>query len=375
MDNRVLSSISIVFIVMLIFFIQIITPKLTRKEIYFGIRIPEKQLENEKLKEIYKQYVINNIIASVAFVIMAFLLFYYLNEYFNILNAILVIIYLIMSFFVYFIANKKVKQVKSELNWNKAKKSAVVVDTNFTKEKSKDMLASPLWFLIPLVIVIINIYIGYKVYNKLPDVVATHFNFAGKASGWTKKSYKLIWQMPAVQIFMLVIMFFSYKTIGWSKQQISASNPKESKERNKIFRYRWSAYMILMSIVISILFTLGNLSILQVIKMSGKVSMIVIFAITMLMIVSSMVMSIKTGQGGSRIKIEDINEEDTKLQDRDDDRYWKFASSIYVNKDDPAVFVEKRFGIGWTMNFGNIKTIIIFVVFLILCIGLPVLIH
>jgi uncharacterized membrane protein len=26
---------------------------------------------------------------------------------------------------------------------------------------------------------------------------------------------------------------------------------------------------------------------------------------------------------------------------------------LYVNRDDPAVMVGKRFGVGWTLNFGN----------------------
>jgi uncharacterized membrane protein len=34
------------------------------------------------------------------------------------------------------------------------------------------------------------------------------------------------------------------------------------------------------------------------------------------------------------------------------DRYWK-AGIFYVNPGDPAVFVEKRFGIGYTVNFGR----------------------
>jgi uncharacterized membrane protein len=37
---------------------------------------------------------------------------------------------------------------------------------------------------------------------------------------------------------------------------------------------------------------------------------------------------------------------------RDDDRYWS-AGLLYNNPDDPAVFVPKRFGLGWTVNFGH----------------------
>ena len=37
---------------------------------------------------------------------------------------------------------------------------------------------------------------------------------------------------------------------------------------------------------------------------------------------------------------------------RDDDRYW-YGNIFYNNPDDPAIFVPKRFGLGWTVNFGN----------------------
>jgi uncharacterized membrane protein len=37
---------------------------------------------------------------------------------------------------------------------------------------------------------------------------------------------------------------------------------------------------------------------------------------------------------------------------RDDDRYW-YGGFFYNNPDDPAIFVPKRFGLGWTLNFGH----------------------
>ena|SRR5689334_2810986 len=37
---------------------------------------------------------------------------------------------------------------------------------------------------------------------------------------------------------------------------------------------------------------------------------------------------------------------------RDDDQYW-FGDFFYNNPDDSAMFVPKRYGFGWIMNFGN----------------------
>ena len=47
---------------------------------------------------------------------------------------------------------------------------------------------------------------------------------------------------------------------------------------------------------------------------------------------------------------------ETEVVARDDDRFWR-GGLLYVNGDDPAVLVPKRFGIGWTVNFGNPKTV------------------
>lgn len=42
----------------------------------------------------------------------------------------------------------------------------------------------------------------------------------------------------------------------------------------------------------------------------------------------------------------------TRVIYRDDDRYW-YAGFFYNNPDDPDPFVPKRYGLGWTVNFGH----------------------
>jgi uncharacterized membrane protein len=36
----------------------------------------------------------------------------------------------------------------------------------------------------------------------------------------------------------------------------------------------------------------------------------------------------------------------------DRDRFWK-AGLIYLNRDDPAILVGARFGVGWTFNLAS----------------------
>lgn len=65
------------------------------------------------------------------------------------------------------------------------------------------------------------------------------------------------------------------------------------------------------------------------------------------------IFTVKVGQGGSRVKVsEEEKVENPFVTSVDDDRFWK-GGIFYVNKDDPSVFVEKRFGVGWSVNFAR----------------------
>ena len=62
---------------------------------------------------------------------------------------------------------------------------------------------------------------------------------------------------------------------------------------------------------------------------------------------------------------------------RDDDRYW-YGGFLYNNPEDPAMFVPRRFGLGWSLNFGHPQAkwflISILVVMLLMVVGVPLLV-
>ena len=53
--------------------------------------------------------------------------------------------------------------------------------------------------------------------------------------------------------------------------------------------------------------------------------------------------------------------EERDAQDVNNDRHWKYGV-LYYNKEDPAIWVKRRVGIGHTLNFGNPKAVIVFFV-------------
>ncbi|MBC8931734.1 Clp protease ClpA, partial [Escherichia coli] len=72
--------------------------------------------------------------------------------------------------------------------------------------------------------------------------------------------------------------------------------------------------------------------------------MVTMIISVVLILFGTVLLAVKVGQGGSRLKFAD-QPDGVNKPIRDDDSFWK-AGVIYFNRNDPALFVEKRFGIG-----------------------------
>ena len=48
------------------------------------------------------------------------------------------------------------------------------------------------------------------------------------------------------------------------------------------------------------------------------------------------------------------------------------AEQLYVNRGDPSIMVERRFGFGYTVNFGNPRAVMLLGVFLAAVLGLTI---
>lgn len=89
----------------------------------------------------------------------------------------------------------------------------------------------------------------------------------------------------------------------------------------------------------------------------GPSGVSVIRLLTLVLVVVTVYVTARMGQGGTRQaslaeRSSDKPETGLPVGDRTLDRYWK-VGIFYINRSDPAIFVEKRFGIGYTLNFGH----------------------
>lgn len=348
MTYNLINALFNIFTLSIILVVQTLTTSTSRKNILLGVKIPEEKIKTDGVEAIKKGFKKESILVGIPSLIILSMLVYYINNINMIMFSTFGFIGIL--FLVYLRWNKKAKQLKAQEGWGRLSSKVLVVDTDFSRDRGSAETLSKKWYLIPLSIVLVNAVLALVMYPSLPEVIPTHWDLKGNADGLMNKSMLVVMIMPIIQLIMVLVFYGSNQFMLNSKQQINSKNPKISVKKNTIFRKVWSIYFLVVLILMEILLTALNLASLGLFSNVGVIN-IFTFIITGSIVLSSVVISIKLGQGGDRLKIND--EEDSKGYDIDDDNLWKLGNSIYYNPNDSSIFVEKRVGIGWTVNTGR----------------------
>ncbi|APB38188.1 MULTISPECIES: DUF1648 domain-containing protein [Heyndrickxia] len=336
-------------IMVLIFFglvavMMAITPYITRRTESFGVTIPEAAYLDPELKKLRKQYAAVIIVFSI---LLAAALFIAVStsQLLQTGFALAVLVDIAGNFLIYLYFHRKMKAIKKTRNWATGKKQAIIVDPKFRSQK---LIFSNAWFLIHASVTAATFLMTWLCYGRIPDRIAMHYDFNGTPTDWVEKSYRTVFELPTVQLFLLILFIWLNTMIARSKQQLNAERPEASLEQNVRFRRRWSAFMIITGLLMILLFFAIQLSFIVPVPIAwlsyGGMGAV------LLIVAGAVLLSVITGQGGSRIRVGN-----GAVQGRfqyDDDAYWKLGV-FYFNRNDPSLWVEKRFGSGWTLNFAH----------------------
>ena len=79
-----------------------------------------------------------------------------------------------------------------------------------------------------------------------------------------------------------------------------------------------------------------------------------LFPLVIVFVLVTVILLVRLGQGGSRLvaAAKSSPASSVAVGDRTLDRYWKLGI-FYFNREDSAIFVEKRFGLGYSLNFAR----------------------
>lgn len=347
MNSLIIFYLTYVSMFLLITIIGFILPKYFRKDLLFGIRIPDNnsfELNPEVIRNQYKNSF--TVITIVLFLFYVVLLYLYPDETVGTILIFVQVFYL-YSLLVYF--NRKVLKLKFRADTDHTEVAdEIYIDTEKRQITNKLTVKT----LFPSVIlVIIHFIITYLRYKKLQETIPKTFDLLGNVISTDSKSWELVYQFPTISLFILIVFTIVFLAVNISKQVLNPQDIQVSKMQSAIFRKRWNAFFTYLAPMMIIYNILISLHYLQMMHYHKVLYVLITLGIPVIIVIITLFIAMQTGQSGSKISLRETGRRGNRPT-YDDDKYWKLGI-VYFNPNDPTIFIEKRMRIGWTINMAN----------------------
>ncbi|MBD2844783.1 DUF1648 domain-containing protein [Paenibacillus sp. IB182496] len=198
------------------------------------------------------------------------------------------------------------------------------------------------WYAVHLGVVAVSVVAAALMWDRIPEVFAIHFNVRGEADGWSERTVQGVFGQNLVQLVLIAIFAGTATAIGRMRQQLDPDDPQRSLAKRKQYN-RLSAYFLW---ALSLLVTLF-LSLLQGMTLYGwpqRWALGLGLALPLVILIAVGLFLYQLRSKG----LESIGDEQAQA-----DRYWRLGGLVYYNPADPALLVEKRVGVGMTVNFAR----------------------
>ncbi|HEX7237401.1 MAG TPA: DUF1648 domain-containing protein, partial [Gammaproteobacteria bacterium] len=214
---------------------------------------------------------------------------------------------------------------------------------------------------------------GAMQYESLPDKIPLHFALNGEADRWVAKSPEAVFLLPALNLLVSGMLCGVAFLIANAKRSLRHERKGISLDAQIRFHQALTLIICVLAILLSVLLAAATFSMIQVgLGHASRLSLATMIgggSIGVLAVGMIALVALRYGQGGSKLE-RDV--EDAPLTGGlADNRHW-YLGLIYFNREDPSLLIERRFGIGYTVNFGNWKAVAILVGLLVLALGVPI---
>lgn len=362
----------IVFILIILFthLIALSTQSLSSRKYFFGVYINEIIIEEDLKVKITKDFK-RKLNVSLFLSIMVYLI---LKTIFDLnIGANIIIsttIYLTLFFFILTIEYKKVKYVKDTYlanlqlynNDNKEQVPIRVIikeDEILAKEKKKIIKKFKILFGICIILSLVSFVYVLLSYKNMPDTIITHWGAYGKPNGYSKKNILNVFFTSFIDISM--VLLFAVIGIGSVAGNTYIDNKNLEVNRKKAVKYLNGIGYSFLTLTLSIQSITSTIPIFMVQEKDMPMwltigsCIIPIFIVVPVIYFYLMLSSIKP-------KIRNM------YTIENDDEKWIYGF-IYYNKEDPKLMVEKRLGMGWSINMAHTLGKVITIILVLITVG------
>lgn len=351
------------FISFVLLFFAWLWPVLMAPTLPFGVRVPPNHISAPIIARVRNDY-------RAGLLVIALLMT--AGIWFSISTTINVFISLIGSEFVtialiglnYYSARQRIVQIKTSENWYAGLRQVVMVDTTTHNHPIRLPL---LWLVPPIVVLLVTILIAVLRYPALPAIIPIHFGLDGQPNQWSSKLVGVVSTLlPAILVTALLLGLTYF--LPRARQQIDPANPAEDALYQRSLRQALGKILIILSTLVNLIFLCTELIITNVLPADSSnriFSLVIMLVVLLIVAVPVYIVYAVTKNRPAHL----AGTASSTIVARDDDQYWR-AGMFYYNPEDPALVVEKRIGIGWTLNFGNSQAKIISIIFVIVIVAI-----
>lgn len=210
-------------------------------------------------------------------------------------------------------------------------------------------------------------------YGDMPDRVPMHFDWRGEPDAWAERSFLHAMLLPSVSLITALMM--GGVTLLVANARLSVRSDSGRSQRAQLaFRRAVVGYLGLLTLLTVAMLAVGTVSSIEV-ALGRRAAlhpafMVLGLGIGLVTILGVVYLAFRYGQGGARI--EHPGADDRLLGPLADNERWVWGV-FYVNREDPAWLVESRFGLGYTLNFGNRRAVAALVGLVLAVVGVLVL--
>lgn len=259
----------------------------------------------------------------------------------------------------YLHARRRITEVKAAEDWFGGRRQVTVADTSLRTDPERYPWP---WAVPAVVLTLATVITGAVAYPGMPARLAIHFGPAGRPDHYAAKSFASAFGPVLAQVASTILLLAIAGVALRSRAQLDAEDPQAATRHRRFVAASARALLVLAGCT-SVTFLFGSLANWRLISPPGPVLTALNVVPALLGVAAILVVVVRIGQGGSRLRL--AGSGDGRTVNRDDDRLYRLGI-FYYNPDDPAVLVPKRFGFGWTLNLARSATWLIFGLLLVM---------
>ncbi|MCI4346726.1 MAG: DUF5808 domain-containing protein [Thermoplasmata archaeon] len=341
-------------------------PDVAPTSLSFGVRVPPSEQEAPGLREIRRSYRRNWLAVSLGLLAPVLLLFLLAARPENLLWLELAVV---PYFLVYFAAHRRVRELKRAKRWAPSAQAIAVVAVGDPDPDDGMMLGA----IAPIAVLLATLIVGILRYAGAPALLPVHFGPSGTPDSYAPKSLDVFFIPVEISAFVTALLLGLTYLVLRAPVRLDPSSPEQAALRSHVFRQRMSAGLFGLGAVVNLVLLIEGLAVWGLVT-PGPTFVAVPLILLLGYSASFAFVAVRTGQMGSRVAVGEVAPPLASRIPRDDDRYWR-AGVFYYNPEDPALFVPKRVGVGWTLNFARPVAWVIILLPPLFGIGLSLAIH